>query len=142
MARAIQVTPEFQRYDGPGVDGFRIRATVTAAVDMPRAVFAYRLEPIQPAAEGEDPAEPRAIFSHVCSPADLEEFPADAPYPNANPPWFRRDTIDLVWRARVQATEDYEAILRDITNLRDSLDRMDELTTLAPVWLGTPPEEG
>jgi hypothetical protein len=134
MSRAIQLTPHITRHVDSSVDGIRLTLTVTAAVDMPTEVFAYLTKPPVPGSE-----DMVAEFSHVCSPVDLAEFPIAEPTPEAIPPWFRTDSVDLVFRSRAEALEAYNDISTEVSVLRDALDRMDVLSALPAVWYGTPP---
>ena len=132
--RGVVVTPTFAPYGTGPTQGFRIALACTRAQGMPNELFAFRLEPVNPAAG----VPPRGIFSHVCSPTDLEEFPVGAPYPNASPPWFRLDTVDLVFRSRATADETMQGLLAEITALKGALDALDDLQGQAAVTIGTP----
>lgn len=130
--RGVLLTPKFQTHFVPNqIDGFRITVQLSQARLMPAKLFRYREIPIQPGQTAR-----HGVFDGVCSPADLEEFPEDAPQTNADPPWYRRDSVDLVFRSRVEADEALGSIQADITILIDSLNAMDHLETLTPLWLG------
>jgi hypothetical protein len=132
--RTIRLTPAYSTLTNTTVDGIRIQITADSAVDMPNEVFAYRLIPLQP-----DGTAQQAVFSHVCSPVDLEEFPVGAPLVNAQPPWFRLATVDLVFRGRQTADDGYDAIVADVGNLVASLDALDQLEALTPFYVGAQP---
>lgn len=128
----VQLTAEFQTYYQVNViDGFRIRITATAAQDMVTKIFRYRNIPVQPGQ-----AAAVGVFDGICSPADIEEFPENAPYDNADPPWYRLDTVDLVFRTREEAEDAWASIQIDVQGLVDSLDAMAILEALEPVWIG------
>lgn len=134
-ARRIRLTPSFQTYYLENVvDGFRITVVADSEYLMPSKIFAYRNLVAQPGASSQT-----AVFDHICSPADLEEYPEDSPAPNSTPGWFRTDFVDIVFRSRALAMAAWSDIRADVADLKASLDAMDVLTTLPPVWIGTPP---
>lgn len=141
-ARRIVLAPTFQRGYVPNVvDGFRFTLTVTAADLMPTKVFRYRVVPVQLRANPAGPPtalDHRGAFDGVCSPADLEDFPEDWPDPEALPPWFRSDRVDLIVRSRSIAQEAYEVILQEVQALVATLDLMDEQEAAPPVVVGAP----
>jgi hypothetical protein len=93
----VKLAHFFSRYQDDRHAGTRLKVVVLEAVNMDREVFAYRRIPLQPGGEN-DPQQ--AVFSHVCSPVDLEEFPIGAPLENHVPPWFRLDVVDVLFRGR------------------------------------------
>src|SRR5690349_20353460 len=97
----ITVTPFFQRDYVPGShDGFRIRIEASGAVEMPDEIFAYRALPMQPGQSAQV-----GYFDHVCSSADLADYPVAEPRANASPPWYRLAYLDLVLPSRADALE-------------------------------------
>ncbi len=131
--RRIRITPAFQRDFVVNVtDCFRLTLTADNGHLVPNEIFACRAVPIQPG-----DAEVRGVFSHICSPVDLEEFPVGQPYVNAVPPWFRLAAIALKFRGRDEAMVAYDQILGDITALVASMDAADVLEAAAPVWIGS-----
>ena len=130
--RRIKLTPYFQRdYVVNVIDVFRITLTASEAHLMPDAIFAYRTEPLQPGA-----AATVAVFDHVCSPVDLQEYPVGAPHPAADPPWFRLTTVDVEERTRALALEVYEEIVEDVTALVLGMNAADVLVAQPPLWIG------
>lgn len=135
--RRIKLTPSFQRDHVPNVhDAFRIVVVASDAHLMPDEIFAFRQIPLQPGT-----AETSEVFDHVCSPVDLEEYPIGAPLTNAVPPWFRTDTVDLVYRTREQAMEALQLIVQDVISLINGMNTADVLVEQPPFWIGLQPAE-
>ena len=128
----VQVTSQLQRDFVVGVHtGFRFTVQVTAAQNMSAAIFAYRALPLQP---GQDSAV--GFFSHVCSAADLAEYPETQPRINDTPPWFRLSRLDVVVATRELAEHALEQIRADIQILLKSLDAQTTLDVPVTVTLG------
>lgn len=129
MRFAVTLTPFYQAVTRPEEgDGFRLRLVASAPENLPSArIFAYEVLPLRP---GEDPTTPAGYFSHVCSPADLEEFPELAAWVNSSPPFFRLESVDLVFRSRELAEEAYSTLAARVQQLCDSLARQQRLTEL------------
>jgi len=134
MARFLNVrwlTSEFS--DGNNF-GMRVRMEVTDAADVSRAVFAYLMIPRNPET-GEEAGE----FDHVCSPADLEEFPENEPNQNARPRWFRLTYVDVLVRSRTEADDFIQLVLEDLRGLKATLDVMDTLVEEGTELIGDAP---
>jgi hypothetical protein len=132
--RGITITPEFSSPYADGISTvFRLRVTASRAYLLPREVFAYRAIPLQPGQ-----AAPTAIFSHICSPSDLDDFPVGAPYDGAVPPWFRLDFCDLQFRNRRDGLSALAQVEADVQRLIEALDAADLLVPGTPVRLGAP----
>jgi hypothetical protein len=115
------------------VDGFRMKIVAYDANNMSNYIFRYIRGPFS--------ATTGAYFEEldgVCSPADLEEFPVDSPLDNANPAWFRKDYIDLVFRSQTTAEEAWDRIVKDVSVLVSSLDKMDVIKEEKIVAIGDP----
>lgn len=120
--RRLEYLFEHQKNYTVGRDtGFRFKITITNAVDMPSEVFRYLQDPIT---STEDPA---VKYNGVCSPTDLETFPAGDPETGAFPPWCRRREVDMVLKSRAEALDLQEVILEELQRLVDSLNRQDVL---------------
>jgi hypothetical protein len=133
--RRIRLTPSFTRYFVQGQhDCFRTRVVADGANGLPNRVFAWRQIPLQPAEETKT-----AVFSHVCSPVDLADFPIDAPRVNDVPPWFRLDWVEYDTWTREEAYETYQAIVADVASLLVSLDNAEVMVEEPPIWLGYHP---
>lgn len=101
--------------------GYRVVVAVTQATGMDANIFRYSYQP--PAAG--NAASVR--YDGVCSPSDMEEFPAGDPDPDAFPAWCRRDSVDLVFRSTREAEETIAVIKEEAQTLVDSLNRSDTL---------------
>jgi hypothetical protein len=138
--RTIMLLPTFQRHFIPNViDGFRFTLQVVEANMMPSKIFRYRVVPTKMQTSVDQPptaVELAGVFDGVCSPADLEDFPEDWPLPNARPPWYRLDHVDLIVRSRTIADMTYKAILVEITNLVKTLNLMDQQDAAGIIIIG------
>lgn len=131
--RKIRLVWSVSDYHYPSVDGIRVRIEAPTAALMPHKVFAYRL------VQAEDSAEPVGAFDHVCSAADLEEFPEDAPLPDAKPAWFRLNYVDVVLRSRAEVHAFIRDTAMDVYTLKQTLDLIDRLNPVSELWIGGPP---
>lgn len=135
--RKIKLTWHVSEYHYPSVDGIRVRITASGAELMPNKVFAYMLVPQTP---GDN--EKIAAFDHVCSSADLEEFPEDEPTPGAKPGWFRLDYVDVVLRSRAEVHAFLRDTASDVYSLKKTLDLADRLNPVGELWIGGAPTAG
>ena len=77
-------------------------------------------------------------FDGICSPSDLEEFYENTPEPGANPAWFRKSYVDLVFRSQATANEAWEMMLSDVKILIKTLDTMEAIQPEITVSIGDP----
>lgn len=133
--RRIRVVWTVSRYVyGDGTDGIRVRIVTTDNALMPNKVFAYLMNPLRP---GETTGT--GAFDHVCSPADLEEYPEDVPYENSRPAWFRLDYVDVLLRSRAEVKAFIQDVIEDVQRLKKTLDVMDDLLPGGELWIGQAP---
>ena len=97
--------------------GRRLLVTIT---DIPGAGdlggFVYKLVPGRNA----------AVFSHVATPADIEDWNLDTP--DTDEIWFRSATLDLVVRSDTEIDEILENLAQDFRLLANGLDSINSLT--------------
>lgn len=119
------------RYVANSVDGFRFKVRAYGACDMPNEIFLYQRKPydLTTGAEAD-------VFTSVCSPIDIEEYPSGAP--DGTPAFFRQAVIDLVFRSQRTADDAWAKIKMDVRNLVAALDYMDELEVTDDVVYGSP----
>jgi hypothetical protein len=132
--RRIHLSWYVSRYNYHSTDGIRVRIEATDAALMPDKVFAYLMLPLKP---GEN--ERVGSFDHVCSPADLEEFPEDEPIPGDRPEWFRLNYVDVVVRSRTEVYAFVRDVAADVYSLRETLELMDRIEPAGEIWLGGEP---
>jgi hypothetical protein len=123
MSRSIKIKFSYSRYREFRDDGQRIRIELIENVNIPAELFAYRLLPDGPN------GDLQAIYSHICSPSDIEEMPANTAQPEAVPPWFRLNYVDMLFRSTSEVAEFRRLVIEDVTRIVDTLERM---TTLLP----------
>lgn len=134
--RRVKLTWQVSRYYASSTDGngIRVRITASDANLMPTKIFAYLLLPMRPGAD-----ERVGAFDHVCSAADLEEYPEDEPLNNVRPAWFRLDYVDVLLRSREEVDDFIRDVTDDVTALKTTLDVSDDLLPGGNTWIGSPP---
>lgn len=120
MARKIRIHWATSRYTLGRDDAVRVRIEVACADGLTDKIFAYRLLPKNPKTGAK-----RGFFSHICSPADLEDYPEDEPIPTHVPPWFRLNYVDVLLRSTTEAEAFIEDVRSDIRRLLRSLKAVD-----------------
>lgn len=128
--RSIHISISVSRYVANQIDGVRVRIDADDAVDVTTKVFAYITLPLDP-----QTGERAAVFDHVCSPADLEEYPADVPIPGVTPEWLRLDYVDVIVRSWDEAVDLITQVKSDLKSLCATLNIMDTVTPLEAVWV-------
>jgi len=116
MSRSIKVNWSSSRYITPRDDGIRIRITLDTNTNIPPELFAYRIVP--------DGVNTTAYFSHICSPSDIEDYPANTASPDAVPPWFRLSYVDVLFRSTKEAEDFLTTVKEDVRRIVATLDRM------------------
>jgi len=127
MARSIKVTWSVSRYRVNRDDGIRVRIELTENEGVPLELFAYRIAP--------ENGDTVATFSHICSPADIEEFPANTASSTAVPPWFRLAYVDLLLRSTAEVDNIIAIVQEDIQRLLATLKRMETLVPTGDIVL-------
>lgn len=115
------------------IDGFRMKIEALNANNMSSAIFRYIKSPFNG-----NSGSYQEDFDGICSPSDLEEFPIDDSAAGANPAWFRKDYVDLVFRSQTTAEETWNKIVSDVTILIKTLDVMDNIYQEKIVSIGDP----
>jgi len=126
LSRSVPV-----RYDRNALQGYRMVVTVTSAYWMSSSIFVFRRF-----SAGAGETEPRDEFTNVASPADMEEYPENAPNETGRP-FFRLSSADLVLRNLEDANEVWEYIQEEVAALVTGLDRMDDLELQEEVFFGS-----
>lgn len=134
--RRIKLTWHVSRYYAHSTDGIRVRIEATNANLMPNKVFAYQMMPVGPA-----DAERAAMFDHVCSPSDLEEYPEDEPVATLRPAWFRLNYVDVLLRSRTEVDAFIRDVTADVQSLKNVLDIVETMNPEGELWIGEPPQE-
>lgn len=138
MARALKV----KKLDaGPNVNylhlsAFRLRIEIEEAIDMDDRVFLYQREPVNPHTN-----DYLDSFVTICSPVDMEEFPPEEPDPDKQYPFFRRNYVELDFRATSQAEEAFNLIREELNVLVIALNRLEQLHVAEEFWVGAGPPD-
>jgi len=120
-------------FPGSGLtQGSRLTCTAMDGVDFTdNKIFRYER---QPGALVTDPDVD--VFNGVCSPADLEELSPDDPAPTQQPAFFRKDSIDLVFRSAQDGQQAFEDIQEDVERLIKAMNALDDLDPPVTVTIG------
>jgi hypothetical protein len=92
------------------------------ATDVSPKVFAIEVLP----SSADEPA-PIYRFSHICSPAEMEEFPADVPGENC---YFRTDSIEMIFDTPKILDHVITNVENDIAKLVRELNALDTLASV------------
>lgn len=120
MPHSVKLTWASSYYRYGEHDGIRVRITADCGNNVSEKIFAYRMLPTSlHGTEGH--------YSHVCSPVDLADYPADEPLSGASPEWFRLSYVDVLVRS-VEEAENFVTIVReDVRRLIHTLDTTETL---------------
>ncbi len=113
-------------YSGKRFHGFRFQVEAYAAHLMDNEVFLFLRGTVNP-----ETGELTDRLSNVCSAPDMAEYPVSGPV--GQPPFYRRSSLDLIFRTQAEAEEAWTAIKTEVKSLVDSLNRMDALTSVDEV---------
>jgi hypothetical protein len=123
MPGVIKYTVEKSRVPVPAGNpaiGYRVKITCTSFSGGPDAgVFCYKRV-----------SDGAAMFSHVASYADMEDFALGAPV-DASAPFFRLDTADLVFRDVDEREETVSLVISDLDILVAGVDTTSELSSIS-----------
>lgn len=124
------------RYEVANVDyhwlsAFRLRIVASDALGMDERVFLFRRGSLNPYTN-----ERTDYFITVCSPVDMEDFPAGEPDPEKTYPFFRLDEVTLDFRTSADAEAAWDVILGEVENLVTALNTLENLTATIEVRVG------
>ena len=134
MARYLKLCRSTMEADMEGrSQGYRMTVSVTEAVDMPSEIFVMQRCPVI------DPNLPPVDrFDNIASPADLEEYAVEMVV-DEHEPFYRKSSVDLIFRNMTLLDEAWRHMLEDVDGLVYSLNEMDALTRVEEVSFGVQP---
>ena len=103
---------------------YLLRCVVESATGMSKDIFIFQRN-VAPAESAN--AQPTDQFVCLADPVDLEEIPPLVPNLQDEMPYYRSDTVDLLFRDMVTLQETQTLIAQDIQLLVDSLKAADVL---------------
>ena len=107
---------------------------VEASGDVPVEIFLFqRREPSSPNDVSSD------VFLTVCSPVDLEDYPAGAPDPSDPDKRYRSNQVTLLCRSSETAETLYYEIVKRTQQLTAAVDRLDDLGDVSTEWVSDIP---
>ena len=135
-ARGIQLRRfEIKNCNHLSIHGFRIRVEVIATDgDTPKEVFVYRQHPV----DSHTGLVPPPDFQTVASFVDLADYPADAPNPDNDLPFFRLAYVELDVRSVAHYHEVWAWIQRQTAGLVAAMNTADNLVPVEDLWIGEP----
>jgi hypothetical protein len=107
---------------------YRLLVTATAAVGFDINVFLYLAMPLR---DGQ--TDQIAAFQGVCSPQDMIDWPVGAPYADAEPPWCRHNSIDLVFPSLASMDAAWTLLQEHLNNLCQVMESLQMLTASAVI---------
>lgn len=118
----------------PGRDAFRIVIMAELADIIPNEIFLYQRSLIDPVT-----SKTADEFMAVCSPFDLNYYPANAPNPIQSPGFFRKNIIDGIVPGQLEADQLWASVQTEVNNLIVALNKLDQLQFVAQAWCPAPP---
>lgn len=113
------------------LSAFRLRIVASSALGMDERIFLFRRGSLNPYTD-----DRTDYFITVCSPVDMEDFPAGEPDPTKTYPFFRMDEVTLDFRTSQEAEESWALILAEVENLVAALNALEDLTATIEVRIG------
>ena len=115
--------------------GFRLRIDVAETIgDVPGEIFVYRSHPIDP----NTGQAPRPDWLSVASFVDLSTYPAGAPDPATDYPFFRLNFIEVDVRSLAIYNQVWLEVQSSVANLINALNLADNLVVAEETWIGDP----
>ena len=137
MARSLKIKWSSSNYRLHADDGIRVRIYVDCASGLDTRIFAYRMLPINAGGAR------AGFFSHICSPVDMTEYPADEPRAEESPEWLRLSFVDVFVRSVTEAEDFIDIVRQDARRLVSTLAKMDTIFPRGEELLGadcSPPD--
>lgn len=135
MARSIQLRREEIESGTVGtIQGFRLRVTAHDAVGMPNEIFVFRVQTVDP-----ESSIQKGSFQNISPAKDLEELPINGTTVD-EPLLFRKDAIDLLFSSIDELNESWDLIQKDVSQLIDTLNKLDDLEVKENVLIGAADE--
>ncbi len=137
MARTLKLRWASSHYVYGVDDGIRVRFDVECSEGLDARIFAYRMCPVDAGGTIE------GFFSHICSPVDMAEYPADQPTAGQSPEWFRLSFVDVFLRSVTEADDFVAVVDGDVRRLCATLVKMETIFPRGTIIVGTdcePPE--
>lgn len=113
---------------------FRIRGSIVENVNVPPEVFIHKKTLVNPAT-----GQRLDDFVAVCGPYDLASYPALAPDPEIDPPFFRLASFDILVPGVGVADKVQAAIIEQLTLLTTLMKKMDDLGIVQLLWIPSEP---
>jgi hypothetical protein len=127
MSATLNVQFDYPKLNEPPASAYTLVVTVTNAVDMPDKIFVF-YEGVYPGALT-GTAEDSIGFVKVATPVDLASYPIDVADPINEMPYFRRNTVSLIFRDMTTLLETKTLIFNDINSLVHDMRTMDTIPT-------------
>ena len=97
---------------------YMLRVVAIAATEMSKEVFVFQRN-VAPAETAN--AQPTDQFICLADPVDLEDIPVGSPNLPAEMPYYRTDTVDLMFRSMEELEDTRSLIDSDVQGLVNSL---------------------
>lgn len=121
-------TPEVVVFRGK--DTFRVKVVASNANDMPSEIFGHQRTPIDTAT-----STYQDEFVFVCTAYDLSTYPTNAPDTSQDPPFFRKDTLDILVPNIETGNKVIEEVKDQVAVLVADLFKLDVLNAGTVEWV-------
>ena len=106
---------------------YTVKRTTKGTISLAFTTVAYAISPkvfaIEVLPKSADPENPNYRFSHVCSPAELVEFPEDEPGDNC---YFRTDAVEFIFDTDKITGHVISNMKEDIARLVTEFNRLED----------------
>ena len=99
---------------------YLMRVEVIAAEDVSDKIFVMQRS-LSAVVDGAPPPDPIDRFVSVADPVDLEQYPEDAPDLEHEIPFYRTNSVDLLFRSLVELQDTWTDIQEDVQGMIDAL---------------------
>jgi len=115
------------------IQGYRLIVEVTEAESMPKEIFVYRAQMLDPFTR-----QQKAEFDHVAMPSDIEEVPVYG-VTQESPLLLRLPTLDVLYRDKDELEQHWQDLQADVRFLVRQLGLLDdsELTLVEEETIGS-----
>jgi hypothetical protein len=113
------------------IQGFSFKLEVLEAIGLPKEIFVFLRIPAPNLLD-----EPSDQFQSIASPSDIQQYPATAPYPDTNYPFFRLSEATFNFRSESIADDAWRCMQADFDALVTATEESAELSVEEVVEYG------
>ncbi len=133
LVRSEAARQEYQYFGA-----LRVRVDVVDAVHFDPHIFVYRRDMTSPYTPD---ASPTDTFFAVASPADMDDYPINAPDPKKAFPFFRKRVVELDFRSTLHADQFWQTVVQESAVLLHAFNKLEILSHAETVPIGPFPDD-